>query len=86
MSHEQIKGKIFLAGQGVPKFGECQAISFLTIVCWHQMIEDSYKQCFLIYLLLLSSVPKWKVGKSPAYAYWLAEDICRLSVKSLQMQ
>ena len=62
MSHERIKSKSFSARKGIPKIGECHAISFSPIVCWHQMIENSFKRCFLIYLRPPSSVPKSKVG------------------------
>ena len=36
----------------------------VTSVCWHQMIEISFKQYLFIYLHPLSLVPKSKVGKS----------------------
>ena len=32
------------------------------------MIKNSFKRCLLIYLRPLRSVPKFKVGKSPAHA------------------
>ena len=57
-------------------------LSVFTIVCWDQMKENSFKRCFLIYLRPLNSVPKSKVGKSPAHANRLGEYICRHSVKS----
>ena len=82
MSHERIKCKSFLARKAILKIGECHAISFFTIVCWHKMIENSFKRCFLIYLRPLNSVPKSKVGKSPAHANRLSEYICRHSVNS----
>ena len=62
MSHERIKSKSFPARKGIPKIGECHAISFFPIVCWHQMTENSFKRCFLIYLRPLGSVPKSEVG------------------------
>ena len=57
MSHERIKGNIFLVRKGIPKIGECHV--FYTI--------GVGTKCFLIYLRPLSSVPKSKIGKSPAH-------------------
>ena len=68
MSHERIKGKSILDRKGIPKIGECHAVIFFTIVCWHQIIEYSFKRYFLIYVRPFSSVPKSKVGKSPAHS------------------
>ena len=58
----QIKGKSLFIRKGIPKIKECHAISFITIVCWHQMAENNFKRYFLIYLRPLSSVPISKVG------------------------
>ena len=64
MGYERIEGKIFLARKGIPKSENVTlAISFLTIACWHQMTENNFKRCFLIYLNPLSSISKSKVGK-----------------------
>ena len=71
MSHEPIKVKYFLARKGIPKIGECPAISFFYNCMLDQITENSFKQCFLINLYPLSSVPKSKVRKSPAHAIGL---------------
>ena len=42
-------------------------LQFFAGVCWHQMIEHSLKQCFLIYLRPPSSIPKSKVENSPLH-------------------
>ena len=58
-------------------------VKFLvTIVCWHQLTENSFKRYFLIYLRPLSSASKAKLEKSRAHANRLGEYIYRLSVKS----
>ena len=47
------------------------------------MTENSFKRCFLIYVRLQSSLPKSKVGKSPAQVNGLvsifADFLCNLS-------
>ena len=64
MCYERMKGMIFLARKGIPKNRRMTRYQFFTVVCWHQMIENCFKRCFLIYLRPPSSIPKSKVGKS----------------------
>ena len=65
--YEQIKSKIFLARKGIQKHRRMSRYQFFTVVCWHQMTENSFKRCFLIYLCPPISIPKSKVGKGPAH-------------------
>ena len=60
MNHERVKVKNFHATKGIATSRKMSHYQFLTIVCWHEMIENSFKRCFLIDSRPLSSVSKSK--------------------------
>ena len=80
--YERIKGKIFLARKGIPKNRRMSRCHFFTIACWHQMLETSFKRCFLIYFRPPSSIRKSKLGKDLAIENGLVS-VCEKKVTSV---